>query len=174
MYPPLFQEDLDHARLLRCQDDLSTACGAAAFALMTLEHQDIGAIAHRDIRAVAEALADVLFERGLVAAGSPARVLDAAQVADLLGRDRQWVYAHAGELGAFRYGDGPKARIGFDVVTVEQWARTPDPRYDPATAAGAAPLKRPRGGRGAADPLRRLRLGDVASSDHHGCSSSPG
>jgi len=123
MYPPLFQEDLDHARLLRCQDDLSTACGAAAFALMTLEHQDIGAIAHRDIRAVAEALADVLFERGLVAAGSPARVLDAAQVADLLGRDRQWVYAHAGELGAFRYGDGPKARIGFDVVTVEQWKR---------------------------------------------------
>ena len=123
MYPPLFQEDLDHARLLRCQDDLSTACGAAAFALMTLEHQDIGAIAHRDIRAVAEALADVLVERGLVAGGSPARVLDTAQVADLLGRDRQWVYAHAGELGAFRYGDGPKARIGFDLVTVEQWKR---------------------------------------------------
>ena len=90
---------------------------------MSREHRDIGAIAHRDIRAVAEALADVLFERGLVASGSPARVLDAAQVADLLGRDRQWVYAHAGELGAFRYGDGPKARIGFDLVTVEQWKR---------------------------------------------------
>ena len=54
---------------------------------------------------------------------SPARVLNAAQVAELLGRDRQWVYAHAGELGAFRYGDGPKARIGFDLVTVEQWKR---------------------------------------------------
>jgi hypothetical protein len=90
---------------------------------MSLERHDIEAIAHRDIRAVAEALADVLFERGLVAAGSPARVLDAAQVADLLGRDRQWVYAHAGELGAFRYGDGPKARIGFDLVTVQQWKR---------------------------------------------------
>ena len=93
---------------------------------MTLEHQDIGAIAHRDIRAVAEALADVLAERGLVipaSPASPARVLDAAQVADLLGRDRQWVYAHAGELGAFRYGDGPKARIGFDLVTVERWKR---------------------------------------------------
>ena len=90
---------------------------------MSLEHQDFGAIAQRDIRAVAEALADVLFERGIVAAGSPARVLDAAQVADLLGRDRQWVYAHAGELGAFRYGNGPKARIGFDLVTVEQWKR---------------------------------------------------
>ena len=93
---------------------------------MTLEHQHIGAIAHRDIRAVAEALADVLVERGLVmpaSAASPARVIDAAQVAELLGRDRQWVYAHAGELGAFRYGDGPKARIGFDLLTVEQWKR---------------------------------------------------
>jgi hypothetical protein len=93
---------------------------------MTLEHQGIGAIAHRDIRAVAEALADVLSERGLVipaSPASPARVLDAAQVADLLGRDRQWVYAHAGELGAFRYGDGPKARMGFDLVTVELWKR---------------------------------------------------
>jgi hypothetical protein len=109
-----------------CQDELSTAGGAAARALMTLEHQHIRAIAHRDIRAVAEALADVLVERGLVmpaSAASPARVLDAAQVAELLGRDRQWVYAHAGELGAFRYGDGPKARIGFDLPTVEQWKR---------------------------------------------------
>jgi predicted deacylase len=95
----------------------------AASPLMTLENQGIQSLAHRDIRAVAEALADVLVERGLVTPASPARVLDAAQVADLLGRDRQWVYAHAGELGAFRYGDGPKARIGFDLVTVEQWKR---------------------------------------------------
>jgi hypothetical protein len=90
---------------------------------MSLQHQDVPSTAHRDIRAVAEALAGILFERGIVAAGPPARVLNAAQVADLLGRDRQWVYAHAGELGAFRYGDGPKARIGFDLVTVEQWKR---------------------------------------------------
>ena len=122
MYPPSF-EPPHHAWRLICQDDLFAAGIAAAVALMSLEHQDFGAIAQRDIRAVAEALADVLFERGIVAAGSPARVLDAAQVADLLGRDRQWVYAHAGELGAFRYGNGPKARIGFDLVTVEQWKR---------------------------------------------------
>lgn len=79
-----------------------------------------------DVRAVAEAVADVLAERGLVVpAGlsSPARVLDAAQVARLLGRDRHWVYNHAGELGAFRYGDGPRARLGFDLVAVERWKR---------------------------------------------------
>jgi hypothetical protein len=56
-------------------------------------------------RAVAEAVVDLLEERGLVAAASSSsRVLDAAEVAQLLGRERQWVYDHAGELGAFRYG----------------------------------------------------------------------
>ena len=38
-----------------------------------------------------------------------------------------WVYEHAAELGAFRFGNGPKARIGFDLDAdraVE--ARTPD------------------------------------------------
>jgi hypothetical protein len=148
------QEDLDHAWLRICQDECSTAGSAAALALMTLEHRHVGAIAHRGIRAVAEALADVLAERGLVipaSSASPARVLDAAQVADLLGRDRQWVYAHAGELGAFRYGDGPKARIGFDVVTVERWKRErqirnespprrPDRRRSRAVGVGATRL----------------------------------
>jgi hypothetical protein len=138
------QEDLDHAWLRICQDECSTAGSAAALALMTLEHRHVGAIAHRDIRA----------ERGLVipaSSASPARVLDAAQVADLLGRDRQWVYAHAGELGAFRYGDGPKARIGFDLVTVERWKRErqirnespprrPDRRRSRAVGVGATRL----------------------------------
>lgn len=77
-----------------------------------------------DVRILAEVLADVLAERGLVVTAhteQTPRVLDAAQVADLLGRDRHWVYAHAEELGAFRYGDGPRARLGFDHATVERW-----------------------------------------------------
>jgi hypothetical protein len=79
-----------------------------------------------DTRALAEALADVLTERGLVARSGDlqaARVLDAGEVALLLGRDRQWVYDHAIELGAFRYGNGPKARLGFDLADVERWKR---------------------------------------------------
>lgn len=88
-------------------------------------------------RAVAEAVVDVLEERGLVtAASSSSRVLDAAEVAQLLGRERQWVYDHAGELGAFRYGDGPKARIGFDLDSVERWKRGRQIR--PASTAPAA------------------------------------
>ena len=78
------------------------------------------------VRAIAEALADVLVERGLVVqrtAGPVGRVLDVGQVADLLGRKPAWVYAHATELGAFRFGDGPKARLGFDRASVERWKR---------------------------------------------------
>ena len=105
-----------------------------------------------DLRAVAEALADVLVERGLLVsaeAESSLRVLDAAQVGTLLGRDRQWVYDHAGELGAFRFGDGPRARIGFDLATVERWKRerqirqtnsqTPRTRSQPKGRAASAP-----------------------------------
>ena len=40
--------------------------------------------------------------------------LNVADVARLLGRSRPWVYEHAAELGAFRFGNGPKARLGFD------------------------------------------------------------
>lgn len=57
-----------------------------------------------DVRAIAEAVADVLDERGLVvvSGGAGGRVLDAAAVAELLGREREWVYDQAEELGAFR------------------------------------------------------------------------
>jgi hypothetical protein len=86
-----------------------------------------------EIRALAEVLADVLTERGLVVGAAPprGRVLDGAGVAVMLGRDRLWVYDHADELGAFRYGDGPRARLGFDAVTVEQWKRTRRRRSEP-------------------------------------------
>jgi len=98
--------------------------------------------AARDLRAVAEAIVDLLEERGLVAGStSPTRVLDAAEVARLLGRERQWVYDHAGELGAFRFGDGPKARIGFDLFEVERWKRNRQIRQ---TAPAAQPRRRGR------------------------------
>jgi hypothetical protein len=78
-----------------------------------------------EVRLIAEAVADVLVERGLVVAENrPAgRVMSAAQVAAALGRNRQWVYDHAGELGGFRYGPGPKARLGFEVGAVARWMR---------------------------------------------------
>src|SRR6185312_14390609 len=71
-----------------------------------------------DMQALVDAIVDALVERGLI--GSPTtsaiRVVSAGQLAELLRRDRRWVYAHAQELGGFRYGDGPKARLGFDLA----------------------------------------------------------
>jgi predicted DNA-binding transcriptional regulator AlpA len=78
------------------------------------------------VQAIAQAVADVLAERGLVVYAGPspsARVLKVVEVARLLGRSSAWVYEHAAELGAIRMGRGPKARIGFDVATIEQWKR---------------------------------------------------
>jgi hypothetical protein len=94
-----------------------------------------------EARAIAEALADVLVERGLVVertAGPGARVLDVGDVAKLLGRRPSWVYAHAAELGAFRFGNGPKARLGFDLAGVERWKRDRQIR----TAEGPRPRRR--------------------------------
>lgn len=78
-----------------------------------------------DVQALAEAVADVLVARGLAVAssGSAIRVVSASELAELLKRDRRWIYQHADELGGFRYGDGPKARLGFDLAVVEQWKR---------------------------------------------------
>jgi predicted DNA-binding transcriptional regulator AlpA len=97
-----------------------------------------------DVHAIAEAIADVLAERGLVVYAGPsasARVLNAREVSQLLGRSAPWVYAHATELGAIRMGNGPKARIGFDLATIEQWKR--DNQIRPAEAR-RAPQRRPR------------------------------
>jgi len=82
---------------------------------VTLDAQDIEAIARR----VAELIADQV---------SPpaARLVDAAYVAQLLGVERDWVYAHADQLGGIRLG-GPKGRLRFDLATVTDRAdRTGD------------------------------------------------
>ena len=95
-----------------------------------------------DVRELAEAVADVLAERGLVGGRVPrsGRILDAAEVSRMLGRDRSWVYEHAAELGAFRFGDGPRARIGFELEAVVQWKR--DRQMRPTAADESRPRRR--------------------------------
>jgi hypothetical protein len=82
-------------------------------------------IASDQVRALAEAVVDLLEERGLLPrVDEPApQVLKVGEVARLLGRAPGWVYEHAGELGAFKFGTGPRARLGFDVATIERWKR---------------------------------------------------
>jgi hypothetical protein len=101
----LSQEDPNHAWLLICQDELSTAGGApAAIALMSLEHQDIEAIAHRVVE---------LLE------APPRKLLTVAEVARLLAVDRDFVYAHQAELGVVRLpGKGRRPALRFDRDTL--------------------------------------------------------
>src|SRR5215212_4024125 len=61
------------------------------------------------------------------------RYVDASAIADELGVERDWVYAHAEELGVIRLG-GPKGRLRFDRLGIReqlklrQGAAKPDAR----------------------------------------------
>jgi hypothetical protein len=102
---------------------------------MSLEPADIEAIAQR----VAELITDQL-----QAPVPRERLVNAAQLAELLGVERDWVYAHAGQLGGVRLG-GPKGRLRFDLNMVaehlDQTDRPPGQRH------GAAVSRRPGDGR---------------------------
>jgi hypothetical protein len=75
-----------------------------------LHPDDLDALADR----IAERLATFL--PALAAAASEAHgTVDVATVARELGMSRDWVYRHADELGAERRGNGPKARLRFDL-----------------------------------------------------------
>ena len=49
-----------------------------------------------------------------------ARLVTPTELAEWLAVTPGWVYEHASELGALRLGDGPKARLRFDVEAVKR------------------------------------------------------
>jgi len=71
-----------------------------------------------------EQLADLVAER-LAGAGRvlASRLVDAKEVARWLNVEPDFVYANAVALGARRLGDGPKARLRFDLREVDERAR---------------------------------------------------
>lgn len=98
---------------------------------------------------VADRLADVLGDRPR----STPRLVDAAELAVLLGVSRETVYANADRLGARRLGDGARPRLRFDSdVALEAWTRrehsrgseVPDP---PAATGDPTPRRTPRSGK---------------------------
>jgi hypothetical protein len=84
--------------------------------LVTLDHEDIEAIAERAAHRVVQ-----LLDR-------PARgayqLLDPKELARELSVSVDYVYAHAVDLGAMRLGDGPKARLRFDLQTAQRAMRS--------------------------------------------------
>jgi hypothetical protein len=68
-----------------------------------------------EIEAVSEHIAE------LVASARPkVGLIDARELAKELGVARDWVYANAGRLGGVRLGNGPRARLRFDVELARQ------------------------------------------------------
>jgi len=84
------------------------------------------------------------------------RLVDAAELADVLGTSTAYVYAHAAELGAYRLGmvgEGKKPRLRFDVERALAAISPASPE-----AEGAPP--EPEAGR----PSRTKRRGSTAGS----------
>jgi hypothetical protein len=81
----------------------------------------------------------------------PARLVDAATLARELGVEREWVYAHAEQLGAVRLG-GPNGRLRFDRQEVGK-------RLGGADAAAWRPSRR-RPRRHRPGTGSRARIGD--------------
>ena len=104
-----------------------------------------------DIEAVARRVVELLDERDDLAR-APVGLVDAHTLARRLHVKVGWIREHADELGAVRLGDGPRARMPFDLaVALEAMARrrveAPVPRQRPT---GGPPPVRPRRARRAA------------------------
>ncbi len=96
-----------------------------------------------DIEAIAQRVVELLPAPAEVA---NVRHVDAAELARVLAVERDWVYAHAHELGAVRLG-GPRGRLRFDLRQVQRtlaeqrepptdWGRPTPRRKAPRTSDG--------------------------------------
>jgi hypothetical protein len=101
-------------RACRCGEPAAHQAGREHRCPMTLDDEDIEQIARR----VAELI-------GSAQAHTGPRYVDASDLARMLGIERDWVYAHAVELGAIRLG-GPRGRLRFDVGRVTEALTRPN------------------------------------------------
>jgi hypothetical protein len=93
----------------------------------------------RMVELLAELLADKLETRRL----ERSRWVSAEAVAAHLGVERDYVYAHAGELGVRRLGEGPRSRLRFRLDLVDE-ALCPTGRESTKPKNGVAKRKRRR------------------------------
>ncbi len=99
-----------------------------------------------EVDALAAAVAERVVERlrdEAVPPSEPAGLVDAATLARALGVSPSYVYSRSAELGARRLGNGPKARLRFDLErAVEAHASCAAGSAAPATPQAAK--RRPR------------------------------
>lgn len=77
------------------------------------------ALDRRDIEAIAQRVAQLLTRPH-----SEHELLNPKELAETLHVSVDYVYAHAADLGAMRLGDGPKARLRFDLRTAKEGMRS--------------------------------------------------
>ncbi len=92
---------------------------------MILDDNDIDAIAERAAIRVVQLLAPPRAVAG--------QLLDPKELAGTLKVSVDYVYAHAVDLGVMRLGDGPKARLRFDLQTAQTAMRAR--KQPPSTTA---------------------------------------
>lgn len=107
------------------------------------------ALDNADIEAIADRVVQKLSGRR-----APRALVDARALADELGVDRDWVYAHSEELGVIRLGTGPKAPLRFDVQRARD-ALTAMNTDGSQTAPEPPPRRASRAG--SASGLKRIR-----------------
>lgn len=100
------------------------------------------------------------------------RLVDAATVADTLGVSRDFVYAHAAELGGQRIGSGPRGRLRFDLGrTLAAWTSrcvSRDSQAAQTSVAAGASTRRGRGRLGTSRELLPIRGYSGASDTGEG------
>jgi hypothetical protein len=116
---------------------------------MGLGHEDIEAIASALAPAIAEAVAQRVLE--LVDDREGNGLVDAAELARMLGVHRDWVYEQGERLGAIRLGDGLRPRLRFEVSrALESFKRLSATAPGSSNGSARTPVPRPwrsRGGR---------------------------
>lgn len=106
-------------------------------------HRASRATVHLDddsVNAVAERVVELLRDGSM---GS--QLVDTAEVARRFSLSRDYVYAHADELGAVRLGSGPRARLRFDPTKVAEVLRSSSEAESGPKRAAARPVRRGRG-----------------------------
>lgn len=95
------------------------------------------------VERVAVRVVEMLVERGHAPAS---RLVDAEELACLLGVSRSTIYDRASELGAVQLGDGGRPRLRFDVEQARAaWTRrVSSERSQPAEVPASAPVRRRR------------------------------
>lgn len=115
---------------------------------MQLSPEDIEAIASAVAPQVADAVAQRVLE--LIDQNQAKELVDAAELARVLGVEREWVYEHGERLGAIRLGNGSRPRLRFEIDrAVESFRRlSADPRVVALGGRPHTPVARPRRSQG--------------------------